>query len=77
MGPEAPGWSGPAVLGGATASGMVVVVGEGVGEIQGSGVGECGAIMPLATGGTVVAATAPGAARLRQALDEGMARLGR
>ncbi len=75
LGPVAPGWSGPAVLGGAKASGMVVVVGEGVGRSRAAAWASAGRSPRHRR--TVVAATAPGAARLRQALDEGTARLGR
>ncbi len=73
VGEGAPGWSGPAVLGGAKAAGVVVVVEPAAGALPSTPAKQGAAVMALAGGGVVVSATAPGAASLRRALDEGTA----
>lgn len=70
VGQGAPGWAGPAVLGGAKASGTLVVIGAG---LSGGLLDEQAAVMPLAAGGAVVSAVAADAATLRRVLDERLA----
>ncbi|MEU7979232.1 urease accessory protein UreD [Micromonospora sp. NPDC049081] len=84
VGPAAPGWAGPAVLGGATATGSLLVVGpaaasgpatvDGGGQLRGrvlpTGPGASAAWMPLAGGpAALLTATAPDAHTLRTLLD--------
>lgn len=76
IGPGAAGWASPAVLGASKASGMVVVVDPAAGPVAGAPVGDHAAVLPLASGGAMVSATASGVVALRRALDEGMAQLG-
>lgn len=76
IGPGAAGWASPAVLGASKASGMVVVVDPAAGPVAGAPVGDHAAVLPLASGGAMVSATASGVVALRRALDEGMAHLG-
>jgi urease accessory protein len=77
VGPDAPGWAGPAVSGGAGALGMVIVV-DPVGEreppepAKGS-LGSDVAVLALADSGSLVSAVAPDAPELRRRLDAGVA----
>lgn len=76
VGPEAPGWDGPAVLGDAGAAGTVVVVDPALAP-QTSSLGPDAAVLALAGGGAVVSAVAPDAFELRRRLDQGLAALAR
>jgi urease accessory protein len=66
VGPRAPGWSGPAGLGGARTAGTLILVGR---DWTGPSTSDCMAAMPLAGGGTVVTAVAAQAHQLRRLLS--------
>lgn len=72
LGPGAPGWEGPAVTGGAGAVGMVVVFDPGHPPTTATCLGPECATLPLAAGGVLISAVAPGASELRRRLDAGM-----
>lgn len=76
VGDGAPGWAGPAVLDGAKAGGTLLVVDPGLVVRPAPSLGHHAAVMPLAGGGAVVIAAAPGASALRLTLDQGAAALG-
>jgi urease accessory protein len=75
IGPGAPGWAGPAVLDGARATGTVVVVGVPDLPVTTVVLPLGAVVQPLPAGGVLVTALAPGAAAVRQALDEAVDRL--
>jgi urease accessory protein len=67
VGPGAPGWDGPAVLGAARAVGLVLTAGDGQ-LTSGATAGDGWAAMPLDGPGTLVQAVAPDLPGLREAL---------
>jgi len=69
VGPRAEGWAGPAVLGGAKATGSLLDVGVGGPPLAEGVLGPNAVRMPLAGPGWLVSATAPDALTLRQFLD--------
>lgn len=78
VGADAPGYRGGAVVGGAEALGVVVVVGPGENPVpppDASWGGEA-AVLALAGGGVMVSAVAADAPELRRRLDAGLATLG-
>lgn len=68
IGPDAPGWSGAAVLGGGRAIGAVVMIDPG-GPAAGALLGADAALMPLAGPGTLATAVGADIRRVRAALD--------
>jgi urease accessory protein len=73
VGPGAPGWHGPAVLGGARAAGSVLLVEPAWAEHPPAAtvLGPTAAVLPLAGPAVLVTATAPDALTLRRHLDAG------
>jgi urease accessory protein len=78
VGPDAPGWDGPAVLDGAPATGSLLRVRPEWAAAAPEPVllGPTAAHLPLAGPGVVTTATAPDAAALRRHLDQGVASWG-
>jgi urease accessory protein len=80
VGAGAPGYRGGAVVGGAEALGVVVVVGPGGRQNAvpppDASLGAEVAVLALAGGGVMVSAVAPDAPELRRRLDAGLATLG-
>ncbi|GAB2605694.1 urease accessory protein UreD [Streptomyces capparidis] len=79
FGPGAPGWDGPAVLGGHRAVGQLLVVAPALAGAPAQARpldGGDAVITPLAGPAALVTALAPDALRLRRLLDEGLAALG-
>lgn len=74
VGPGAPGWDGPAVLGDARATGTVVVVRPGLAAAT-TTLCRDAAVLAVADDATVISAVAPDAAELRNRLDRGLAGL--
>jgi len=69
VGPGAPGWDGPAVLGGAQSAGSLLLTGPGwPGEVA-EGAGPDWAVLPLAGPGVLVTAVAADALTLRRRLE--------
>jgi urease accessory protein len=67
LGPSAPGWDGPAVLGGARAVGSLLVAGAGHDDLPAASSATC-AVLPLAGPGTLISAVAPDGLALRAVL---------
>jgi urease accessory protein len=67
LGPSAPGWDGPAVLGGARATGSLLLAGPAAQHPTPHATATC-AVLPLAGPGTLVTAVAPDALVLRREL---------
>lgn len=72
VGPGADGWAGPAVLGGAKATGSLLRVSPGVAPPLPAVLGPTAVRMPLAGPGSLVTATAPDAHTLRGYLTEAL-----
>ena len=70
LGPSAPGWNGPAVLGGARTTGTLLAVGPTAATVAAARQGDGAAVvtMPLGPGLALTTATAPAAHLLRAAL---------
>jgi urease accessory protein len=66
VGPAAPGWSGPAVLGDARAVGTLLIAGA---DLPDAGLLDGGAIMPLTGPGVLAIAVGPDIRGVRRALD--------
>ena len=86
VGDDAPGWAGPAVLGGAGAAGIVAAIGPPLGATPpppptvagwrrpgaGPADGDRAAVLALGAGGVLVSAAADDAVALRRLLDGGL-----
>ncbi len=76
VGPDAPGWDGPAVLGCARAAGHLLLAGAGLPPLaEAVPLGESAAVLPLAGPGILVNAVAADARALRALLDAASAHL--
>ncbi len=73
VGPDAPGWSGPAVTAGSRCAGSLLLVGPGAAAAPAAG--ERVAVLPLSGRGYLVSVLAPDTATLRRRLDEAAGRV--